>query len=245
MDADEDLSASTYTFESSPTGPSASVIAGSSAFTPRGVGRTTYGTPSALSILLSRKQEPLHGEHVSSETGREGATTSEYPISPMSLTPTNERQGNAYFSSAAADALRRLESEMGSHPTSLGQEVNPALPDPSQQVADETTSLLRSDRATAPNEDVNNGSRPLFTVTKTPRQHVKSVIPSNYGSIPALSKPSETFRRILDREIGKKAVKAIPAVVLGTLLNILDGISCTYFHSPSPHPDTQCLESLA
>lgn len=236
IDVDEDLSASTYTFDSSPAGPSASAIAGSGAFTPRGVGHTTLGPPSALSILLARKREGggtkklLYGEQV---TGHECVSTSEYPISQVSVTPTNERPGDAYFSSVAADAPRRLGSKS---PTASGEAVEPGLPDQPQRIPDETTSLLRANHAIFHRDDADNGSRPMFVVTKTQPEHATPVTPSDYGSIVFLSKPSETFRRLLDPNLGRMAFRALPAVVLGTLLNILDGISCTCFH-PLLHMD--------
>ena len=233
MDADEDLFASTYTFDSSPTGPLAGATAGSGAFTPRGVGHTTLAPPSALSILLARKQEGngaqlLSAEQVHSEIGHERARASEYPISQMSVTPTNERPGDTYFSSVTPNAPRRLGSKP---PTASGEPVKPAFPDQSQRIPDETTSLLRADHATFHHEDANNGSRPLFVVAKTQPEHAKPVTLSDYGSIGFLFKPSETFRRFLDPNLGRTAFRALPAVVLGTLLNILDGISCTCFDS--------------
>lgn len=237
MDPDEDLSASTYTFDSSPTAPSASATPGSGAFIPRGAGHTTLGPPSALSILLARGQqgkgsrELLGGEQVSSETGHEGASALEYSTSQVSVTPTNGRPGNAYFSSVAADAPHRLGSRLatGPHPAATGEEAEQESPDLSPSIPDETTSLLRANHTTFHYEDVNNGSRLMFKVTKTP-QLTKPVTPRGYDSILFLSKPSETFRRILDPNLGRKAFRAIPAVVLGTLLNVLDGISCTCFY---------------
>lgn len=234
MDVDEDLSASTYTFESSPTGRSASATPGSGAFTPRGVGHTTLGPPSALSILLAHKQESkgskelLGGEQTSSATGYDGARTLEYPTSQSSVTPTNDFPGDAYFS-LAADTPRRLGPRLTTelHTAAPVEEVEPELPDQSQRMPNETTSLLRADHTNFHHEDANNSSRPMFVVTKTQPKHVKPVTPSDYGSITFLSKPYETFRHNLDPNLGRKALRAIPAVVLGTLLNVLDGISCT------------------
>lgn len=243
MDVDEDLSASTYTFDSSPTGLAASTINDSGAFTPRGVDHTTLVPPSALSVLLAHKQESkgsrelLGDEHVSSEIGRQSTSTPAYPTSQTSITPTNERQGSAYFASVAVDAQRRLESVLGPRPhfAASAEEVHAELPDRSQQVPDETTSLLYADRVTSLHEDANNG--PMFAVTKTQPQHAKPITPTSYGSIAFLHTPSETFRRVLDPNTGRKVFKAIPAVVLGTLLNILDGISCTYFYLQLLHID--------
>ncbi|KAH0835582.1 sulfate transporter family-domain-containing protein [Lanmaoa asiatica] len=213
MDPDEDLSASTYTFDSSPTDPSASAITGSGVLTPRGLGHTTLGPPSALSILLAHKQEHKGSEEL---LGRERASALEYPTSQTSVTPTNERQGDAYFSSVAANAPH-------DHPTASGEEVEPELPDQSQPIPDEATSLLRANRATVRHEDANNSS--IFVVTNKQPQHTRPVTASDYGAIVSLPKPCETLRSVLDPNLGRKAFRAIPAVVLGTLLNVLDGIS--------------------
>ncbi|KAF8551076.1 hypothetical protein OG21DRAFT_1418614 [Imleria badia] len=64
----------------------------------------------------------------------------------------------------------------------------------------------------------------MFTITETRPEHAKPGTPNDYGTI-VFSKPSETFRHFLDPNLGRKALRALPAVVLGTLLNILDGIS--------------------
>lgn len=213
MDADEALSASTYTFDSSPTGPSAG------AFTPRGVG-PVLSPPSALSVLLARKQEAkksresLGNEHVTSETGLS-------PTSQTSLTPTNERQGNT-FSPVATDVPRVLEPR--SYPAAscgacFGQDQLGRTPD-------ETTSLLPADCTTIRHQDAIDASHAAL---KTQMHHAKPVTQSDYGST-VLSKPSETSHHIFDPNIARKAVRAIPAVILGTLLNILDGVSCTYLH---------------
>lgn len=233
MDTDEDLSASTYTFDSSPTGPSSATTA-SGVFTPRGVGHTILG-PSALSVLLARKQEEkrssglVSDEQVHSDSGHDRASTSEYPTSQMSLTPTNERPGGTYFSSIPPDTPRGLRSKSppGSHPGASGGVAEPQFPDP-QRTPDETTSLLHVNHATFYHEHASNGSQPMFTVAKTQPEHAKPVIPNGYGTI-VFSQPSDTLRRILDPNVGRKAFRALPAVVLGTLLNILDGISCTCF----------------
>jgi hypothetical protein len=215
MDVDEDLSASTYTFDSSLAGPSASA---SAAFSGMG-----HGPPSALSILLARKQEGKGLLGTEQVTAR---STSEYSVSQMSVTPTNERPGDAYFSSVAADP-----PPLGPQSPASAEAVEPGLPDQPRRLPDETTPLLCANHAIFHHEDANNGSRPMFVVTKTQPEHAKPVIPRDYGSIVFLSKPSETLRRFLDPNLGRTAFRALPAVVLGTLLNILDGISCTCFHS--------------
>ncbi|KAG9312501.1 sulfate transporter family-domain-containing protein [Chiua virens] len=218
MDADEDLSASAYTFDSSPTGPSASTTV-SGAFTPRGAPHTA----SALSILLSRKheerqsQESLGDEQVTSGTTHERASATENPTSQTSVTSTNERSGNVYFSSVAVNAPHNLPVT-GSHPATSAEELDSEF---LQRLPDESTSLLHPNHVTFHPEDASNGARPMSAVAKSQSQHAKPL--SDYGAITSFSKP--TFRRVLDPNLGKNAIRAIPAVVLGILLNVLDGVS--------------------
>lgn len=233
MEADEDLSASTYTFDSC---PSANATPGSGVFTPRGVGYTTLGPPSALSILLAHEESKRSGESLSAErlyskAGYERASTSGHSISRMSLTPTNERPGPAYFSSAIEDTPRRpgSKSRTGPHLAASRETAQSEFPD---QLPDETALLLPADHATHYPEDASNGSQPVCMITKTQPEHAKPVTLSGYGSIAFLSKPAQTLCRIRDPNLGRKAFRALPAVVLGTLLNILDGISCTCSHTP-------------
>ncbi|KAF8429985.1 sulfate transporter family-domain-containing protein [Boletus edulis BED1] len=231
MDLFEDLFASTYTFDSSPADPSPAAT-GSGTYTPRGVSHTTLGPPSALSILLAHREEGKgskgspSAEQVLPETSHERSITSDRPSSQISVTPTNERSGDTPFS-VAADATRRpgLQSPTGFHAAAPAEAVESELTYKPQRVPDETTSLLHADHATFRCEDVSAVSRPVFVVPKTQPELAKRVTPNDYGSIVSLSKPFETFRRILHPNLGRLALRALPAVVLGMLLNILDGIS--------------------
>ncbi|KAF9221142.1 hypothetical protein BS17DRAFT_712424 [Gyrodon lividus] len=56
-------------------------------------------------------------------------------------------------------------------------------------------------------------------------RHSKDPNPSSYGPFSFLTDPAESLHRVLDPNLARKAARAVPAVVLGTLLNILDGIS--------------------
>jgi SulP family sulfate permease len=195
------------------------------------VGHTTLGPPSALSVLLAKEEDKkskqlLGVEHAYTGAGHERASSSEYPTSQMSVTPTNERRGDAYFSSVGTDAPRLgSKSAAGPHPAASGDVLESESPDQPERVPDETTPLLRTNHATFYSEGANSGLRPMFMIPKTQPEHAKPVIPSDYGSITFLFKPSETLRHILDPNLGNKAFRALPAVVLGTLLNILDGVS--------------------
>ncbi|KIJ19677.1 hypothetical protein PAXINDRAFT_166757 [Paxillus involutus ATCC 200175] len=241
-DVDEDLSLSAYTSDSAPAASTNAAPGAVGATTPRGRHAPPVA-PSALSVLIARQggKESNPGtssarggagseKRVSSGNGPDQWRESENPTSPTSLTPTNVRADGGYFSLLVANTLPHLSGSGPSPPiasdtgteTEVGSKAH-RLPT-SEDFLDETTPLLSAHHGNANGNSIPQVILPQNGhVTGPEDRHPKDLIP--HGPFSFLTKPAESLHRVLDPNFGRKAVRAVPAVVLGTLLNVLDGIS--------------------
>ncbi|KIJ67173.1 hypothetical protein HYDPIDRAFT_165880 [Hydnomerulius pinastri MD-312] len=229
VESSEDLTASTLTFDSAQTVQTSSTDSttapgmqtprssmGSS--TPRDRHRPhSNQAPSTLSILLARQLEAEGGSG-----GGEYTPRGTQSLSPRSITPTLAPGAEA----AGATALQTPDAH-------VAENVNITTR------PDERTPLLPAHTRSLPTNGNGNGNPASGFANghSTGSDHPKNSIPHAF-SLSLFSKAlfsrsgfghtGESGRGGLSVDVaglGKKALKSIPAVVLGTLLNILDGVS--------------------
>ncbi|KAH8827152.1 sulfate transporter family-domain-containing protein [Flagelloscypha sp. PMI_526] len=175
--------------------------------------------PSGLSILL-RSQEPSPERPVLTPT----------PTSPTAVASRAESQfgdgtitgGMTPQATPRPTQARRLSGPvspnlLGHYGRNSGNSAQPAPLDVSER-----TPLLFSNSVKP--DGVPNGTNPSWSLSRLSLEHVKRQITSLVPKIPLTPESiQQTARDTL-----QAAVKAIPAVILGCLLNILDGLSFLY-----------------
>lgn len=193
----------------------------SGTMTPRGTHSASIA-PSGLSILLARQSAPSESE--------DGGKT---PTGPISRSLERPRQSPSPLAAQASQSVadvsqddHRLGAVVGqSSPLQNGHYVPPSALAASSNTASESTPLLGYS-AVVPNGNSNglNGHSSHIPSPKFVGKH--SSFSRFVSHVPLLSRFGERVRGLHVKQVAKTAFGSLPAVLLGTLLNILDGVSC-------------------